>query len=356
MGQNIDLGTFIISMHNEMNSLNNVPLVPLQKIIKFLDEKSCENLLLASAGSQLEMNLECITIPKTMVCPYCVGRAGFENVSNYGKAAKADWVEGRKSKKEYQKFVRLHHEFNFFRQFEFEAVGDKNYQRKYGYDGSYKIESKRANFEEYGKISFMGDNKCPEAWWGHNFVNVMKAIKNDKSSVKQYYKKRMENIYIGGEFDGVPIESVVELFTKEDLLVHIREFHYSDLVHEARKKNPYRWYNKVAREGELILVPEDFYFISEYGEPRSMLDQHELENLVMDIATARYIRNHFTEEISGRHIMESKQYMMTEIREVYKMIKTVLDETRFPKPASLSCDIRYYKMVDLINIMFELVI
>ena len=336
-----------------MKSLNSLPILPLQKIVDLLDEKSCNNLLLASIDSELEIKLENMARVKTMICPYCVGRAGFENISEHMETN--GWNVVQKTQEENRKFVRLHHEFNFFRQFEHTRSGDDNYQRIYGYDGCYRIESKNVEFQKYNKVTFMGDHKAPKHWWGQDFIKTLTTIKNGDVNAKRFYKKRLENIFLGGKFDGLPVNTTIELFTREDLLIHIREFHHSDRVQEARKKNPYRWYNAVAREGELITVPEEMYFISDFGEPRSMLDQHELEGLVLDITTARYIRKYYHEEISGRHFMKSSQYTMTEIKNVYKMIKSLLDEIRYPKMASLSSDIRYHKMIDLTNITFDLI-
>ena len=336
-----------------MKSLNSLPVLPLQKIVDLLDEKSCNNLLIASVGSELEIKLENMARIKTMICPYCAGRAGFDNISEHMESN--GWKLTRKTQEENTKFVRLHNEFNFFRQFEHTRSGDDNYQRTYGYDGCYKIESKNVDFNKYDKIFFMGDHKTSKHWWGQDYIKTLKTIQKGDVKAKQFCKKRLENIFLGGKFDGVPVKSTMELFTREDLLIHIREFHHSDRVQEARKKNPYRWYNAVAREGQLITVPEDMYFISEFGEPRSMLDQHELEGLVLDITTARYIRKYYHEEISGRHFMNSNHYMMTEVKEVYKMIKNLLDEIRYPKIASLSSDIRYHKMIDMTNITFDLV-
>ena len=238
--------------------LNKMPLVPLQMLVDKLDEKALNNLLDASAESQLEENLICIARQKTMVCPYCASRAGFENVDGYIESTGAGWHRARRTAADNAKFVRFHHEFNFFRQFELECTGDKNYERRWGYDGMYKIVSKTTDVTKYSKISFMGEEKSSEKWWGGDFVNALKEIKNGEENVKKFYKSRLENIYLGGKFDGKPVKPVMQLFTRENLLIHIREYHFSERVQEARKKNPYKWYNSVAREGEVIVVPDEF--------------------------------------------------------------------------------------------------
>ena len=325
-----------------MASLNNLPSLALEKILGHLDNDSKENLYIASGNSNLRLEIEALGQKRTLLCPICVGMAGFENSAQFTFDPKVHELSRCD-------FIKFHREFNFTAHVEMESLGHQNYERVWESDGGsgYYLKNKYTDVSQYKRIRYIGESDNSSEWWGRNLIDVLKQIDNDEA-LKSKYTQRMHQLFLGGTYKGFKIESKLSLFTKEELLTHLRENHYSERVWNLRQKNPNLWFYKLPQIGETVHVPMDMY------HDCGMIDDLELEELALDVTTARYlaaVADH--KPFTSRQLMKRQDYIMSEVQQVCKVLQQSLSDFRFPLHPILTNDMNYYKKIDVLNLILS---
>ena len=322
-----------------MASFQNVPVVPLRRIVELLDIESRKNLLEATANTEIGSALESMQLQKRFICPECVIMTGPRNLNQLedklGPTDSEDNSVGR-----IESSMRRVDKFDFFGQFRHICLGNENYKL----DVKCVTEDEELLFgikqfetiDEYCSVPYFNTET---RWLNSNYVEVLKKITlNDDFREKE--KAKVKALFLGGSYKGVKIESRIKLFNEEEFQQHIRRCHFSEDL--GTKANFDQWAGQYDDQSQKFQVDQLWYTSTH------LLDIDKVDELIMSIVISRYykaVQDVF--ENDAEALFPESEYKMMQIGRVFNLAVDAMLALRFPTKCSSECDLSLFKFYDL---------
>ena len=331
-------------------SLSKLPIITLEKIVKSLDLKSCENLVKAAEKSDLENRLKLLQRSRKLMCPYCINESSFNYIYEmYEKHHNHCTDDGKIKKSDF--YIACMKTFSAFVWFQASDEGNENYERvKDECDSKYFLRNRFNVLDEYKRITFSMHNNQHKNRWSCDLIVLLEKMDVEKD-LYDLMKEHVGRSFFGGDTCFGFVNNQLQSFTKEELIEHIDEEHYSTRVQAARIKSRAKWYTKIHKDG-IIDIPRELFF----GE--EVLDIGDFQEWLMDMVVARYLMNEEkSDNLVPNSLLSERHFMWCEIKKIYKLVKSTFNDARYPFIPQNNCkDVNLYKMIDVINMALEKIV
>ena len=331
--------------------LKNLPDIPLKKIVELLDVNSRKNLLAASSKSHLGLRLKSLCTDRRYVCPECVITAGTFNLldlsEKLGDLDDPDEKNGR-----YHTSMRRRGVFDFYSQFRMLMSGNLNYKMEVQCVTEdeqliYTIKCCHEKIEDYKPIHYFDTmyKLSDFSYFRSNYMDVLKSVRTNKE-LHDAEKQKLCNTFLGGKYKDTTVVSRVKLYTADEFKSHISRRHCTNGLQSIRDFDT--WVNKYGDVNNTFDVENHFYFNG------STLDIDDYDDLVMNIITARYY-NSITDdlEIASELLGSNKDYLMSQVRRVFKIGRESFGSLRFNRKCSRENDLTLLKFYDVHTKVFD---
>ena len=315
--------------------------LPLRQIITHLDVDSIDNLLEATEGTEMGVELMGMARKKQYACPVCVIERFTENVEEIFRQKKQVTYERRKIQMDC---------FGFFFQFLVTDRGIHNYKHTV-----IRIDENDAPLsrlmpivsDRVRKVRFTGcyDYDVPSDDW-LKIINKM-TKKERAENVNVFFSEvaRMQRLLFGGSFDGITIRPTLELYTRRELERHICRGHNLDDSNDLNLREFWIWTDEWAGV-KTFEIPTMWY-----NDERE-INMQSLDELIKRITAAKYYKNKgkTLKHDFARQLVSKELQIMHEALDVFTYAWEAFQRIRFPVqfgPWREKRLLNYYNMIRL---------
>ena len=312
--------------------------IPLRRIIYHLDVDSVDNLLDATEGTEMGLEMVNMARKQQYACPVCVIEKFTNNVEEVFRQ--------QPEMSQQRRMVQMDC-FGFFFQFMVSDRGANNYNHEIlCIDEDDRCISRLKKLGGDRKVYFTGcyDYKPPSYDW-LAMIEEMKKKQGGENSVFLHEFTRMYRMLFGGTFDGITIRPTLQLYTRRDLERHICRGHNLDDSNDLNLREFWIWTEKWGRL-RTFTVPTMWF-----NQDRE-INLQSLDEFIKRVATAKYyndkrrtIKFDFARQVVGKEL-----HIMLEALDIFRLAYEAFYKLRFTIQFSRWHELRllnYYNMIRL---------
>ena len=312
-----------------MASLQDLPQIPLRRVLDFMDRKSRRSLLDATELTVMGITIKNMAQKRRYVCPKCVIFKGGRNMEViYNNSDHLSITQARK----------ITNAFDFFFGFLLSRSGNKNYRHieveTDETDGStMSILQPRTFYTE--SINYTWEKQVSGR---KNWMDVIKDIR-EKEDVYKTEMERIRRTFLGGTFDGITVERELKVYTRREFESHICNDHYLD--DELNLQEFWIFVDNYANREKPVRIPRSFY-------SGGNIDIFALEMEVLKIVTARYYKHTKTSNSTiARALGTEDEYIIGEIKRIFYFACTAFKKIYFPEQNTSHSEMSLYKYFEM---------
>ena len=296
-----------------MAGIQDLPSLPLRRVLDFLDQKSRRNFLDATEGTELGLKMKSMARQRRFVCPECIIKHGGENMAQIMK------------QQEHMPIALAHKMigiFDFFVGFRFSPSGNKNYRHKvvnvdHKTEPTMSILEPREHYIERVRYSGYGT----EDYFDKDWLNVTERIR-EKTHIYKTEFERTILAYFGGTIDGVTVESNLKIYNRQEFEEHICNDHNID--EDLNIQEFWVWADKHASRHTPEYIPRAYYL-------NNNIEIDMLEYVVMKIVIARYYKHKKTGNTTiAEALGTEKEHILWEARKIFYFACMAFKKIQFP--------------------------
>ena len=311
-----------------MASLQELPQIPLRRILDFMDRKSRRNLLDATELTIMGMTMKNMARKRRYICPKCVIFKGGRNMEViYNNSDHLSITQARK----------ISNAFDFFFGFLLSRSGNKNYRHievETDENGSTMSILQPQNFYSES-INYTWEKTVSGR---KNWMDVINDIR-EKKDVFNNEMDRIRRTFLGGTFDGITVEPELNVYTRREFESHICNDH--NLDDELNLQEFWIFVENYANREKPVRIPRWFY-------TGGNIDIFALEIEVLKIVIARYYKHAKTSNsATAQALGTEEEYILEEIRKIFYFACKAFEKIYFPEQNTSHSEMSLYKYFEM---------